>query len=59
MTSCSFSAGGSALLFGGGPMACASSRKYSATRPEFRPSDPAPTQTTSPEAQSWSSHAGE
>ena len=39
----------------GGPMAEASSRKYSATRPE-RASAPAPTQTSSPLAQSESSH---
>ena len=52
------SSGGSAA-FGGGPISGASSRKYSATRPERRPSAPAPTHTTSPLAHSWSIHAGE
>ena len=52
------SLGGSAL-FGGGPISGASSRKYSATRPERRPSAPAPTQTISPDAHSWSIQAGE
>jgi hypothetical protein len=41
------------------PIASASSRKYSATLPELRPSAPEPTQTTSPDAHSSSSHVGE
>ena len=57
-TSCAGSPGRSPL-YGGGPIASASSRKYSATLPELRPSAPAPTQTTSPLAQSWSIHVGE
>ena len=43
----------------GAPSTGASSRKYSATLPLRRPSGPAPTHTTSPEAHSWSSHDGE
>ena len=41
--------GSAAAACGGGPIASASSRKYSATRPELRPSAPAPTHTTSPD----------
>ena len=60
MRSCAGSVGGSAPRGPAGrPIASASSRKYSATRPVVRPSAPAPTQTTSPDAQSWSSHVGE
>ncbi len=52
------SLGGSSFA-GGGPIAAASSRKYSATRPERGPSAPAPTQTSSPLAHSWSIQVGE
>ena len=41
---------------GGGPINAASSRKYSATRPDLRPIEPAPTHTTSPLAHRLSIH---
>ena len=44
---------------GGGPSSRTSSRKYSATRPERRPSGPAPIHTSSPAAHSSSIHDGE
>ena len=52
-------AGGSPRLAGAAGNGARSSRKYSATRPERRPIAPAPTQTTSPAEQSWSSQVGD
>jgi hypothetical protein len=62
IASCARSANVSALSGrrpAGGPSTAASSRKYSATLPLWRPSGPAPTHTTSPDAHSWSSQAAE
>ena len=47
---------GAEALEDGGPIEGASSRKYSATRPERAPAGPAPTHTSSPLAQRLSSH---